>query len=316
MRPKLALNEGVRDLADRIDPHALFLQVFADRRETALAPDPGTLIAAKGRKVTYRAIGVDPDGAGLEALGHRKCGPDVLGPDASRKAVLGVVGDLDRLLLFVESDYRENGAEHFLLRDAHIGLDPGEDGRLDEPAVSAFGAGRFGAAEHARGAFVFGDFDVVEHLLELRSGRYRPDLSRVEQRVAHARSLSERDELVDELVVERTMDERARTRDAGLPRGCENARDHALDGVVDNGVLEHDVGRFAAKLERDGLDGPRGKLVDALSGAVAPSEGDLRDMRMADKGLADLGAEAGQNIYNAGRKAGFLEQAAKLERRY
>src|ERR1700733_8288356 len=291
MRPKLALNEGVRDLADCVDPDALFLQVFADRRETAFTPNPRTLIATEGRKVTYRAIGVDPDGPGLEALRHRKGGPDVLGPDASRKAVLGVVGDFDRLFLVVESDYPEDRAEDFLLRDAHLGLDPGEDGRLDEPSFSAFGTRGLPAAEHTRGALVFGDFDVVEHLLKLRPGRYRPDLSRVEQWVAHARGLAERDEFVDELIVDRTVDQRARPGNASLAGRGENARDNALDGVVDNGVLEHYIGRFAAKLERDRLDRPGSKLVDALSGAVASREGDLRDLRMGDKALADLGAE-------------------------
>src|ERR1700722_4071480 len=200
MRPKLALNEGVRDLADRVDPDALFLQVFADRCETALAPNAGALIAAEGGKVAYRPIGVDPDRTGLEALSHGERGPDALGPDARCKPVLRIVSDLDRLFLVVESDHREDRAEDFLLRDAHLGLNLGEDGRLDEPSFSASG--------HAGVALVFGDFDVVEHLLKLRPGRYRPDLSRVEQWVAHARGLAERDELVDELVVERTMNQR------------------------------------------------------------------------------------------------------------
>src|SRR5580698_520797 len=114
MRPKLALNEGVRDLADRIDPHALFLEVFADRRETALAPDPRTLIAAKGGKIARRPIGVDPDRAGLQTLCHRERRPDALGPHARRKAVLRVVGDLDRLFLVLESDHREDRTKDFL----------------------------------------------------------------------------------------------------------------------------------------------------------------------------------------------------------
>jgi hypothetical protein len=89
------------------------------------------------------------------------------------------------------------------------------------------------------------------------------------------------------------MDQRAGACDASLPGRRENAWDHALDGVVDNGVLEHDIGRFPAKFERDGFDGPRGKLVDALSGAITPREGDLRDIRMRDKTLADLRAKSG-----------------------
>jgi hypothetical protein len=80
------------------------------------------------------------------------------------------------------------------------------------------------------------------------------------------------------------------------------------------GVLEHDIGRFAAKLERDRLDGPGGKLVDALPRAVAAGEGDLRDIRMGDKPLAELGAKSGHDIDDPGGKASFLEQAAKLER--
>src|ERR1700684_471013 len=99
MRPELALNQGVRHLADRVDPDALFLQVFADRRETTLAPDTGTLVAAEGGKVACRPIGVDPDRAGLEALGHSERCSHVLGPHARREAVLSIIGDLDRLFL-------------------------------------------------------------------------------------------------------------------------------------------------------------------------------------------------------------------------
>src|SRR6185437_8683391 len=119
MRRALALNEGVRDLADRVNPDALFLEVFADRREPALTPNAGPLVAAEGRKVAYRAISVDPDRARLEPLSHGEGGPDALGPHAGRKAVLRVVGDLDRLFLVVESNHRKDRPEHFLLRDAH-----------------------------------------------------------------------------------------------------------------------------------------------------------------------------------------------------
>src|ERR1700733_6037561 len=85
MRPKLALNEGVGDLADRVDPDALFLQVFADRGQAALTPDAGTLVAAERRKVARRPASVDPDRSRLEALGHGEGGPDALGPHARCK---------------------------------------------------------------------------------------------------------------------------------------------------------------------------------------------------------------------------------------
>src|SRR5580658_2506933 len=108
MRPALALNKRIRDLANRIDPNALFLQVFADCREPAFTSNARTLVTAEGGKIACRPIGVDPDRAGFEALGHCEGCPHVLGPHASRKAVLRVVGDLDRLFLVLESDHRED----------------------------------------------------------------------------------------------------------------------------------------------------------------------------------------------------------------
>ena len=65
-----------------------------------------------------------------------------------------------------------------------------------------------------------------------------------------------------------------------------------------------------------GLMDLRRELVDALSGAVAAGEGDLRHMRMGDQALADLGAEPGHDVDHARRKARLLEQAPKFERRH
>ena len=47
------------------------------------------------------------------------------------------------------------------------------------------------------------------------------------------------------------MHERARSRDAGLSRGGENAREQPGLRLLQVGVVEDDVGALAAKLQRD-----------------------------------------------------------------
>jgi len=131
------------------------------------------------------------------------------------------------------------------------------------------------------------------------------DLGRVEQRIAHARGAAERDEPLDEFVVDRAVDQGARAGDACLSGCGEYARDDALHGVIEVGVLEDDVGGFAAELECHRFDRPRRKLINALAGAVTAGEGDLRDLRVRDEALADFRAETRHDIHHARRKPAF-----------
>ena len=50
------------------------------------------------------------------------------------------------------------------------------------------------------------------------------------------------------------------------PGRREDARDGAADGIVEDAVVEHDVGRLAAELQRHLLEGLGGQLVDARAG--------------------------------------------------
>jgi len=110
------------------------------------------------------------------------------------------------------------------------------------------------------------------------------------------------------------LDEEPRSGDARLAGRGEDARDHTLDRVLDLGVVEHDVRRFAAELEADALHAARRRLVDLLSCEVGAGERHLGDERMLDQRRARFRTEAGDDVDDTGRKAGFLDETHELER--
>ncbi len=174
---------------------------------------------------------------------------------------------------------------------------------------------RWSAAQTADRAFFFGDADVVENLFVLRARGNGTDLRGSVERIAHARGLGESEQALDELRVNRAMDQRARARDAGLAGGREDSRHHAFHGLIEIGVVENNIGRFAAELERHVLDAARGQPIDMLARLIAAGEGDLGDVLVRDQRLAHFVAEAGDDVDNARRKARLLEQLAERERR-
>ena len=63
------------------------------------------------------------------------------------------------------------------------------------------------------------------------------------------------------------------------------------------------------------LEGAGGGLIDVPARPLAAGEGDLRHLRMLDQRIADLGAEAGDDIDDARRESRLLEERGELERR-
>ena len=111
------------------------------------------------------------------------------------------------------------------------------------------------------------------------------------------------------------LHQQSRAGDARLSGRREDARDRALHRVVDLGIVEDDVRRLAAELHRDVLQPARGGFVDPLTGRVGAGERDLRHERMLDERRTDVGAEAGDDVDDAGREAGVLDQLHELEHR-
>ena len=115
-------------------------------------------------------------------------------------------------------------------------------------------------------------------------------------------------QLLEKLIVNALLHQQARPGDARLSGGGEDPRDHALHRVVDLGVVEHDVRRFAAELHARALQAAGGRFVDLLSRRIGTGERHLRDERMLDKRRADLRAEAGDDVDDAGREPGLFDE--------
>src|SRR5699024_10980330 len=125
----------------------------------------------------------------------------------------------------------------------------------------------------ARGALVLARGDQRLDPLELLAGVDGTDVGVLDERVAEAQLLPALPELRLDLLGGALLHEQARAGAADVALVEEDPLDDALDGLVDRGVLEDDVGRLAAELERepDVAAGQRG--LDVLADRGRAREG-------------------------------------------
>jgi hypothetical protein len=120
---------------------------------------------------------------------------------------------------------------------------------------------------------------------------HRADVGVLVHRVADAERGEADLEFLGDFLDDRFLNKETRAGAADFALVEVDAVDDALDGLVDGGVLEDDVGRFAAEFEGEALElavGARsgGGLGDALADFGGAGEGDLVDERMLDERLA------------------------------
>ncbi len=110
----------------------------------------------------------------------------------------------------------------------------------------------------------------------------------------------------------------ARRRVAGLAGVLEHVPRTRCHGLLEIGVVEDDVGRLAAQLLRDALDGRGGVLRNGDAGTSGPGERDHGDVRMLAERGPDARAVAVDEVEDAGRHAGLVEDLGedhRVERR-
>src|SRR5258705_5065811 len=180
-----AHHEWIAGLDPGIDPDALHLQVFVNGVLAVFPAHAAVLVAAERRHEADGAIGVDPYSAGLDAFRHAYRTTYVARPHPRTEPEADVVGDAHGILLILERDNGEHGAEYLFLRNAHPVVHAGENRRLDEPSLAALRTRRRAATHAQLRPLVLGDIDVREHFLILRLRGHRADLGFQAHRVAH-----------------------------------------------------------------------------------------------------------------------------------
>jgi hypothetical protein len=89
--------------------------------------------------------------------------------------------------------------------------------------------------------------------------------------------------------------------------------DHALHRDIEVGVVEDDRRRLAAEFQRNALDRGRSEFRDTGAGAGRTGEGDHVDLLVRDQGFAHHRAVAGDQVEDAGRHAGGMDDLGQQE---
>src|SRR5579862_179184 len=115
-----------------IDEHVLHFGVQVERIHSELASQARLFVPTEGGicAVTARAaVRVDADHAAANIACHTECTTDVPCPNGSVQSVFALVRHLHDFLLGVEGDDDHDRSEYFLLGDARVVAQPGDDRR-------------------------------------------------------------------------------------------------------------------------------------------------------------------------------------------
>jgi hypothetical protein len=234
----------------------------------------------------------------------------LLGVDSGSETVSGVVGEVKDLSLVLELGNSADGAENLLLHDLHVGADVGEDGGLDEVTLVTETL----TTDLDGGTLVLAGLDVAHDavVLELRDLRTLEGL--LVEWVTNLVLLSSLLEGSEELVVDGLLDEDTGTGTAALAVVVVDTEVDPVNGLLDVGVLEDDVGGLATKLEGDLLEvGGSSSLHDLSANDGGTSEGDLVNVHMrGESGTGSL-AVTGDKVEDTGRETSLLDELSEDE---
>ncbi len=207
------------------------------------------------------------------------------------------------------------GPERLVLRHRHRRRAAVEDRRQVVEAVGEVGGVGPGSAAAQHRTFREAARDVRLDLLAVLGTGQRAGLGLVVERAAQPDQLRPLDQPVDELVVDRLLDEQPGPGRADLAGVQEDGGEGVVDGDLAVGVGEDDVGVLAAELQRHLLHGRGGGGHDPPAGGEPAGEGDQVDARVLGQRCAGIGARSEDEVADAGRQAGLLQQAHQVDGR-
>src|SRR5580658_558987 len=269
----------------------------------------GALDAAEG-EMDFGAYGgcVDVGDACFEVAHGGEGAIDVARVERSRESVVDGVGDGDGFVKIGKLENRDDGAEDFFASDAHLRRDAGEDGWREEGSVGIGAFRKSDAAQEHLSAFALCDVDVASGRFNLLPIDLRADFDGFVEAVADFELAGAGDEPFSELGGDALLKKDAAGCGATLAGGSKCAPERAVEGEVEVGVVEDDLRVLATHLKRDLLEGGGGALGDERTDFTGTGEADGADAGVFDERRAGLRAEAGHDVDNAGRQAGFDER--------
>ena len=125
----MACNSGTGRRAARIDGDVFDAAVFGHTQRAAFGSEAGLLEAGHRQVRPVQQMVVDPDGTGVELVGHSHGAADIAGEHRGCQAVVGVVGELKRFLFVGEALDGEDRPENFFPDQRVVLRDAGDDGR-------------------------------------------------------------------------------------------------------------------------------------------------------------------------------------------
>src|SRR5882762_6492343 len=104
------------------------LQIFEQAFSAPLATVSAFAVTAKAARSVEQVRTIHPDDASFELCRNVKSHVDALAPDASGKAIHGIVGQFDRFRGSAEGHRRQHRAENLLLRHDRSGVNIAQQG--------------------------------------------------------------------------------------------------------------------------------------------------------------------------------------------
>ena len=230
--------------------------------------------------------------------------------DGCLEPEVGVVRDRERLVVGVDRDQRNDGAERLVAVDQRVDADVVDHGRLVVEAGRPVAVAR--AADDDLGALLERVLEMGVHLPRGRLVVHRPDERRVVEGVAEEPRLRLLHDRCEEVVVHALVDEHAFGRAADLPGAEEASEDSALGGELQVGVGADDDRPVAARLDQAALeaDGPH----DLLRRPVRADEADAVDVLVRDQALAHR-AVAVDDVHDTFGKPGLRHDLHEVRHR-
>src|SRR5580704_15493656 len=211
-------------------------------------PEPTVLLAAeRARRRVVDSMVIHMGHSGLNSQREPHTALAVPREHRGREAVLGLIGDVQRLLFILDLDYGCYRAEDFVLCDSHVVRHVGKDVRRQHLAIGQ-------AAQQLARALLPCARDAGQMTAQLLLVDHWSDRHRWIARITVFERLYVSNEAIDELIVDaRVYDDPVRAH-ADLALMEETADDSRPYRMFQVGIVEDDERRVAAELQRHSLE--------------------------------------------------------------